>query len=190
VRRNGIKAGAKNGKAENVMNAAPISILFLCTHNSARSVLAEVTANALGHGEVQAYSAGSHPSGRVNSLAIETLQALGYDISSVRSKSWDEFATPAAPHLDIVITVCGDAADEACPTWQGTPVKAHWGLPDPSRARGSEDDRRAAFRAVQQALAERIEALLTVLNKTREPETWRRELSRIHDAAIMPDFAK
>jgi arsenate reductase len=170
------------------MSTAPVAILFLCTHNSARSVLAEVTANALGKGVIRAYSAGSHPSGRVNPLAIETLADLGYDVSAVRSKSWDEFSAPGAPHLDIVITVCGDAADEVCPIWPGGPVKAHWGLPDPSRASGSDEERGAAFRATQKALAGRIAALVALLGETREPERWRQELVRIHEAATTPDF--
>ena len=168
----------------------PISILFLCTHNSARSVLAEVTATALGKGEIRAYSAGSHPSGRVNPLALETLAGLGYDVSAIRSKSWDEFAAPDAPHLDIVITVCGDAADEVCPMWPGTPVKAHWGLPDPSRALGSDDDRRAAFRATQSALARRIEAIVALVTESRGPESWGEALGRIHELAPMPGFAR
>ena len=169
---------------------SPVSILFLCTHNSARSVLAEVTANALGKGEIRAYSAGSHPSGRVNPLALETLAGLGYDVTAVRSKSWHEFSAPDAPHLDIVITVCGDAADEVCPTWPGTPVKAHWGLPDPSRALGSDDARRDAFRATQNALAHRIEAIVALVKERREPERWREALGRIHELAPVPGFAR
>lgn len=166
-----------------------INVLFLCTHNSARSVLGEVTTNALGEGRLRAFSAGSHPSGKVNPLAIETLAGLKFDVSDVRSKSWDEFGGADAPRFDIVITVCDDAADEACPLWQGAPVKVHWGLPDPSRAPGSDDDRRLAFKAVQSALAERIQYLKTVVEMYPEPANWQQVLTKIHEKLPVPDFS-
>ena len=167
---------------------AVINVLFLCTHNSARSVLAEVTLNALGEGKFRAFSAGSHPSGRVNPMAIECLSKLGYEVSEVRSKSWDEFAAPGAPPMDIVITVCGDAADEVCPIWPGAPVKAHWGLPDPSRALGSDDDRRRAFALTQRALAERISKLVTLPEKCPDVARWSGLLAQIHENCAIPDF--
>lgn len=161
-----------------------MNVLFLCTHNSARSVLAESTLNALGGGRMRAHSAGSHPSGRINPLALELLSGLGHDVSGLSSKSWDAFAVPGAPALDIVITVCGDAADEACPVWPGAPVKAHWGLPDPSRAPGDDDVRRAAFGVTQKALAERISRLLVLAPDEISSE----RLARIHSESTMPAF--
>ena len=161
-----------------------LNVLFLCTHNSARSVLAESTLNALGGTRFRGYSAGSHPSGRVNPHALALLSQLGHDVSRLRSKSWDEFAAPGAPRLDIVITVCGDAAEEACPMWPGGPMKAHWGLPDPSRIAGDDDVKRAAFRVTQSALAERIEKLITL----HEAKLTSESLAAIHAASTMPDL--
>lgn len=132
------------------------NVLFLCTHNSARSVIAECVITALGQGKFKGYSAGSQPSGRVNRYALEMLQRLNYDVSGVRSKSWDEFAAPGAPQLDFVFTVCDDAANETCPYWPGQPMTAHWGLPDPSRTQGSEAEIRAAFADTHRMLYQRI----------------------------------
>ncbi len=140
----------------------PYGVLFLCTHNSARSILAECVLNRLGEGRFRGYSAGSHPRGRVNPLALELLEALGYPIADLRSKSWDEFAAPGAPALDFIITVCDQAAGEVCPIWPGKPVSAHWGLPDPSALPGSDDDRRRAFRATHLALQTRIRLFTTL----------------------------
>jgi arsenate reductase len=138
-------------------------ILILCTHNSARSVLGEAMLNhwaaRLGR-PVRAHSAGSAPSGRVNPLALEVLALAGVDASACRSKSWDEFARPGAPQMRIVITVCDSAAAESCPYWPGSPVKAHWGYPDPSGAAGGEAQRRQAFELVRQAIGYRILQLL------------------------------
>jgi arsenate reductase len=131
-------------------------VLFLCTHNSARSVLAEALLNRLGEGRFQAYSAGSFPSGRVNPLAIDTLQGLRYSTVGLRSKSWDEFAEPGAPEMDFVITVCDQAAGEVCPVWPGQPVTAHWGMPDPSLVEGSDEERMRAFKRAYMALQHRI----------------------------------
>lgn len=134
-------------------------ILILCTHNSARSVLAEGMLNhwaaRLGV-NLRAFSAGSAPSGRVNPLAIEALQEAGVDTSNCRSKSWDEFAVAGAPAMRAVITVCDSAAQETCPYWPGSPVKVHWGYPDPSHATGGDDARRQAFRLTRQAIAYRM----------------------------------
>jgi arsenate reductase len=135
------------------------NVLFLCTGNSARSILGEVLMNHLGKGEYRAFSAGSQPVGRVNPGALEKLEAEGHDVSSLSSKSWDRFSGADAPPLDIVITVCDNAAGEACPVWNGAPRTLHWGLPDPA-AIEDEDERRAAFDAVYDELESRIEALL------------------------------
>jgi arsenate reductase len=138
------------------------NILILCTGNSARSILAEGLFNLLGAGRVQAFSAGSHPSGRVNPLALEQLQALSYPIDGLRSKSWDEFAQPGAPLMDFIITVCDNAAGETCPLWPGHPVTAHWGVPDPAAVVGTDDEKRTAFAQTVQQLRRRVELFLSL----------------------------
>lgn len=135
------------------------NILFLCTANSARSIMAEVLANHVGKGRLRAYSAGSFPGGNVNPLAIETLQAGGFPTEGLRSKSWGEFAVPGAPQMDFIITVCDNAANEVCPVWPGKPATAHWGVPDPAAAEGSDAQRRAAFKEAANTLRRRIELL-------------------------------
>jgi arsenate reductase len=141
------------------------NVLILCTHNSARSVLAEgmldAWARRLGR-DVRAYSAGSAPGGRVNPLALEALASAGIDTTPFRSKSWDEFACPDAPRMRIVITVCDSAANETCPYWPGGPVQVHWGYPDPSNAPGDDDARRAAFELTRQAIGYRMLQLLAL----------------------------
>ncbi len=140
----------------------PWNILVLCTGNSARSILAEALFNALGGGRVRAFSAGSRPAGKVNPFALELLEAQGLDTAHLRSKRWDEFAAPGAPQLDLVVTVCGSAANEACPAWPGNSLRAHWGVDDPAAVDGSDDDRRAAFMKAYAALAERILMFLSL----------------------------
>ncbi len=141
------------------------NILILCTHNSARSVLSEGMLNhwaqELGT-DVRAYSAGSAPSGRVNPMAIDVLQSAGIDTSGYRSKSWDEFTGDAAPAMRVVITVCDSAAQETCPYWPGSPVKIHWGYPDPSNVGTTDAERRAAFESTRQAIGERMHKLAAV----------------------------
>jgi len=134
----------------------PYNVLFLCTGNSARSILAESVLNHRGGGRFRAWSAGSHPAGRVNPHAIALLRQLGLPTDDLRSKSWDEFAAPGAPSLDFVFTVCDNAAGEVCPVWPGQPVTAHWGLPDPAAVEGSDDDKTKAFRDTYVALERRI----------------------------------
>jgi protein-tyrosine-phosphatase len=137
----------------------PFNVLFLCTGNSARSILAEAALNnlSIGQGQFRAYSAGSHPKGQVNPFALEFLETQQISTEGLRSKSWDEFATPDAPKLDFVFTVCDQAAAEACPYWPGQPVTAHWGLPDPAAVEGTDDAKRKAFRDTFLALRRRIE---------------------------------
>jgi protein-tyrosine-phosphatase len=154
------------------------NVLFLCTGNSARSILAEAILNKLGKGRFVAYSAGSHPNGRVNPYALELLGRLGFDTAGLRSKAWDEFAAPGAPELDFVFTVCDNAAGEVCPVWPGQPMTAHWGLPDPAAVEGTDLDKANAFRETFRALERRIglfQALpiasldrLSLTNKVRE----------------------
>lgn len=132
------------------------NVLFLCTHNSARSVLAEAIMNRLGAGRFKGFSAGSSPKGKVNPFAINLLDKLNYDTSMIRSKSWDEFAVPGAPRMDFVFTVCDNAANETCPVWPGQPMSAHWGVPDPSDTKGTEAEIAAAFADTHRMLYQRI----------------------------------
>jgi len=134
----------------------PLNVLFLCTHNSARSQIAECIMQRLGMGKFKGYSAGSHPSSEVHPYALDLLRRLNYDTSKLRTKSWEEFAAPGAPELDFVFTVCDDAANEVCPVWPGQPMTAHWGLPDPSAAEGTETERRLAFADAHRMLYQRI----------------------------------
>ncbi|MDQ0138832.1 arsenate reductase ArsC [Cupriavidus necator] len=139
------------------------NVLILCTHNSARSVLGEGMLNHLARQvgrDVRAYSAGSSPSGRINPFAIEALENAGVEVGNFRSKSWDEFVGDNAPPMRVVITVCDSAAEEACPYWPGSPVKVHWGYPDPSNTEGGDEKKRQAFELTRQAIAYRMLQLL------------------------------
>jgi protein-tyrosine-phosphatase len=138
------------------------NVLFLCTGNSARSILAEVLTNHLGGGRFHAYSAGSHPTGQVNLFAIETLRGFGFPTGGLRSKNWDEFAAPDAPPMDFILTVCDNAAGEICPIWPGKPMTAHWGLADPAAVEGTDAQKRAAFRETASVLRRRIELLASL----------------------------
>lgn len=140
----------------------PYNVLVLCTGNSARSIMGEALFNVLGAGRFKAYSAGSHPSGRVNPFAIEQVQALGYSTEQLRSKSWDEFAAPGAPQMDFVVTVCDNAAGEVCPVWPGHPITAHWGFPDPAAVEGSDEEKRAAFARTLQQIRNRVQLFLSL----------------------------
>ena len=144
------------------MSERPFNTLFLCTGNSARSIIAEAILNKLGAGKFRAYSAGSQPKGQVNPHTIALLRGLGYDTSGFRSKSWSEFARPGAPPLDFVFTVCDNAAEEACPVWPGQPMTAHWGVPDPAEATGTDAEIALAFKDAYRMLYQRI-GLLTAL---------------------------
>jgi arsenate reductase len=132
------------------------NVLFLCTGNSARSILAECILNREGKGRFRAFSAGSHPKGQVHPFAIELLKKLNHPTAGLRSKSWEEFAAPDAAQLDFVFTVCDNAANEVCPVWPGQPMTAHWGLPDPAAAEGTEAERHLAFADAYRMLLNRI----------------------------------
>ena len=134
----------------------PYNVLFLCTGNSARSIVAEAILNKIGAGKFRAHSAGSQPKGQVNPDTLRLLRSLGYDTSGFRSKSWTEFARPGAPSLDFVFTVCDNAAGETCPIWPGQPMTAHWGIPDPAEAKGSEAEIALAFKDTYRMLHQRI----------------------------------
>ncbi len=136
------------------------NVLFLCTGNSARSILAEAILGRVGEGRFAAFSAGSRPAGRVNPAAVTLLEAKGFDVSGFRSKSWDEFAGDGAPRMEIVITVCDSAASESCPVWVGHPVTVHWGIPDPAAVTGDEATVRAAFEEAYATLEARLEKLV------------------------------
>ena len=144
------------------MSDRTYNILFLCTGNSARSVLAEVLMNHLSRGRFRAYSAVSHPAGEVNPFTIELLHSKGFATNGLRSKNWDEFAGPDAPAMDFVITVCDKAAGEVCPVWPGQPMTAHWGFEDPAAAQGSDEARRKVFIKVFVEIARRIELMLAL----------------------------
>ena len=161
------------------MNQQPEHVLFLCTGNSARSILAEVVMNAMGKGRFIAHSAGSNPTGRVNPFAIELLQKNRFSVDGLRSKSWDEFAAPGAPPLDFVFTVCDNAAGEVCPYWPGQPVTAHWGVEDPAAAEGSDDDKRKAFVRALTTLQRRIELFLSLPHGKLDKLALQRRLDEI-----------
>lgn len=160
-----------------------INVLFLCTHNSARSVLAECLLNHLGEGRFRAFSAGSSPreNQRPNPFALQALENAGISTAGLRSKSWDEFAAPDAPAMDLIITVCDSAAGEVCPIWPGHPATAHWGYPDPSDTPGSDADKLAAFQRTLLAIRQRIQLLINLPPEKLQPDALQvsaRELAR------------
>jgi protein-tyrosine-phosphatase len=154
-------------------------VLFLCTGNSARSIMAEAILRREGAGRVESFSAGSRPAGRVNPYAVELLRQNGLSTDGLRSKGWDEFARPDAPPLDVVITVCDDAAGEACPIWPGRPVTAHWGVPDPAAVSGSEAEVRVAFRRAFELLSTRIARFVQLPLATLDPASLQASLREI-----------
>ena len=165
------------------MSERVFNVLFICTGNSARSILAEALMNHLGGSRFRAFSAGSHPNGRVNPFALSTLRQLHIPTDGLRSKSWDEFAQPSGPVLDFAFTVCDNAAGEVCPFWPGQPMTAHWGLPDPAAVEGSDEHRAKAFMDTAVALKRRIELMLALPLGTLAGISLQRELDQIGKAA-------
>lgn len=157
-------------------NDDPYNVLFLCTHNSARSVVAECLMNSLGQGAFNAYSAGSTPRGQVNPFALKILQNFGHKTTGLRSKSWDEFTGPGAPEIDFVFTLCDDAAAETCPVWPGNPITEHWGMPDPSRAEGSDSNKLAAFANAYSLLHHHIDKFVRLAKQDLDAKSMRRKV--------------
>jgi arsenate reductase len=147
---------------EKTMSDKVFNVLFICTGNSARSILAEAIMNQLGGGRFNADSAGSFPKGHVHPLTLETLRDMKYDVSAFRSKSWDEFAEANAPQMDFIFTVCDNAGGEVCPIWPGHPVTAHWGFPDPAAAEGAADLKKAAFGKTYREISQRLRIFLNL----------------------------
>ena len=155
------------------------NVLFVCTGNSARSILAEGLLNQFGRGRFRAFSAGSHPNGTVNPFALSTLRASNIPTDGLRSKNWDEFALPGSPFLDFVLTVCDKAADEMCPVWPGQPMTAHWGVPDPAAFEGTDEDKVRLFAATAVTLRRRIDLMLSLPMSSLDAMAIQREISSI-----------
>lgn len=155
------------------------NVLFLCTGNSARSILGEALLNSMGGGRFRAWSAGSYPKGTVHPMAIELLAEQGHPTSRLRSKSWDEFAQPGAPQFDFIFTVCDNAAGEVCPVWPGQPLTAHWGIPDPAAAEGSDEEKRKAFFTAYNQLHARLAPFISLPLDRMDRLSLRRKLEQI-----------
>ena len=155
------------------------NVLFLCTGNSARSIIAEAILKKLGRGKFRAYSAGSNPKGAVNPNTTRLLEGFRYETSSFRSKSWNEFAKPGAPEIDFIFTVCDDAADEQCPIWPGKPLTAHWGIPDPAASTGSPAEIAVAFNEAYRMLSQRIGIFVALPLRSLDAMTLRHKLREI-----------
>jgi arsenate reductase len=159
--------------------AGHYNVLFLCTGNSARSIMAEAVLNHKGQGKFTGYSAGSHPTGKVRPEAVQQIESAGLPTASLRSKSWDEFSAPDAPNLDFVFTVCDNAANEQCPYWPGQPMTAHWGIPDPAAVKGTPEEIARAFRDAFRVLDRRIGLFLSLPHATLEDMAIKREIDHI-----------
>lgn len=175
------------------MDAKQLNVLFLCTGNSARSIFAEAIMNKLGGGKFRAFSAGSHPRGDVHPTAIDCLEKARFDTAGLRSKSWDEFAAPNAPHMHFVITVCDQAAGEMCPMWPGQPMTAHWGFEDPVAVEGSEEVKLKAFQKAMYQISNRISIFLSLpmekLDRLALQEKVR-DIGKMPASVEMPEFLK
>jgi len=157
------------------------NVLFLCTGNSARSIMAEALVSTMGKGRFRGYSAGSRPAGKVNPFAIEQVRKTGYPVEGLRSKSWDEFSVPEAPHMDFIVTVCDNAAGEECPYWPGKPASAHWGFEDPAAIEGSDAEKRAAFEKVFRQIMARMNAFVSLPIHLLDGQAIQQEMKKIGD---------
>ena len=155
------------------------NVLILCTGNSARSIMAEALINTMGQGRFRAYSAGSHPTGKVNPFAVEKVESVNYPTESLRSKSWDKYATPDAPKMDFIITVCDNAAGEMCPVWPGQPISAHWGFEDPAAVEGTDAEKRRAFEQTFRHMMNRVRLFVNLPLKMLDQTAIKRELANI-----------
>lgn len=167
-----------------MMSDRSYNVLFLCTGNSARSIMAEALVTTMGHGRFKGFSAGSQPGGRVNPFAIEQVQKTGYSVTDLRSKSWDEFATPGAPHMDFIITVCDNAAGETCPIWPGHPATAHWGFEDPAAVEGTDEQKRAAFEKIFKQIMARMNAFASLPLHMLEKNAIQQEVRKIGETPV------
>lgn len=166
------------------MSDKTYNVLFLCTGNSARSIMAEALVTTMGKGRFRGFSAGSKPGGKVNPFAIEQVKATGYPVDNLRSKSWDEFGTPGAPHMDFIITVCDNAAGEECPYWPGHPMTAHWGFEDPAAVEGTDEEKRAAFSKVFRQIMGRVNTFVNLPLKTLDKNVIQEEIKAIGDTQV------
>jgi arsenate reductase len=163
------------------------NVLFLCTGNSARSIMAEALVSTMGKGRFHGFSAGSKPGGKVNPFAIEQVKKTGYPIDHLRSKSWDEFAAPDAPPMDFIITVCDNAAGEVCPIWPGHPATAHWGFEDPAAVEGTDEQKRAAFEKIFKQIMARMTTFVGLPLHLLEKNAIQQEIKKIGDTPVVND---
>ncbi|HEX7648776.1 MAG TPA: arsenate reductase ArsC [Noviherbaspirillum sp.] len=163
------------------------NVLFLCTGNSARSIMAEALVTTMGKGRFRGFSAGSKPGGKVNPFAIEQVEKTGYSLDHLRSKSWDEFAAPDAPHMDFIITVCDNAAGEVCPVWPGHPATAHWGFEDPAAVEGTDEQKRAAFEKIFRQIMVRMNSFVGLPLHQLEKHAIQQEIKKIGDTPVAND---
>lgn len=167
------------------MTEKTYNVLFLCTGNSARSIMAEALVTTLGKGRFRGFSAGSHPGGTVNPFAIEQVKNTGYPMENLRSKSWDEFAVPDAPQMDFIITVCDNAAGETCPYWPGHPLTAHWGFEDPAAVTGTDEEKRAAFSRIFRQIMSRMNVFVNLPLHILDKNAIRQEIKAIGETAVV-----
>ncbi|MDB5855313.1 MAG: arsenate reductase ArsC [Herminiimonas sp.] len=162
------------------------NVLFLCTGNSARSIMAEALVTTMGKGRFKGFSAGSKPGGTVNPFAIEQVQKTGYPVDTLRSKSWDEFAAPDAPAMDFIITVCDNAAGEVCPFWPGHPATAHWGFEDPAAVEGTDEEKRAAFDKIFRQIMARMNTFVSLPLHMLQKHAVQQKIKQIGDMPVTP----